>query len=240
MFLSAALKQEELNKIYQPAKTLLCKERQVFFMKTVWYEKYRGLIVLFIVSLSFILCGIAEGFMTADNVRNDCLRLHIPANSDSSEDQSVKLKVRDEILKTAEALFNNCGSAEEARKIILDNKALLEETADKILKENGFDYSSSLSVEKEFFETRSYDNVTLPAGEYTACKITLGEGKGQNWWCVMFPGICLPAASGDSSDEVYAVFGTRGGDFVTGKSGYKIKFRIVEIVEELLQSSNKQ
>lgn len=206
-------------------------------MKTEWYEKYRGIIALFVISLSFIFCGIAEGFVTADNVRNDCLRLHIPANSDSEEDQAVKLKVRDEILNEAGELFEDCSTAQEAEEIILRNKDILQKTADRVLRENGFDYKATVSVEKEYFETRSYDNVTLPAGEYTACRITLGEGKGHNWWCVMFPGICLPAASGENTREVYAVFGENGGDFVTGKSGYKIKFRIVEIVEEILQSA---
>ena len=117
---------------------------------------------------------------------------------------------------------------------ILENKAFLEETANEVLRENGFSYTAKISIEEEYFETRQYEDVKLPSGTYTACKVILGEGKGQNWWCVMFPPLCLPAAMEKNEEEVYAVFGENGGDLVTEKSGYKIKFKIVEIVEEIM------
>lgn len=209
-------------------------------MRTYQNEKYGNIITVFVVSLSLIICFIAEGFAAAGNVKNDCLRLHILACSDSVEDQEVKLKVRDAVLECSEELFSGSASAEDACKKITENKDIIEDTADKVLKDNGFSYKAQLRIEKEYFETRQYGDVTLPAGEYTACKIILGEGKGHNWWCVMFPPICLPAAADNSEEDVYAVFGKNGGDLVTGKSGYKIKFKIVEIVEELIESAKNK
>ncbi len=209
-------------------------------MGTYKNEKYGNLITVFVVSLSFIICFIAEGFAAAEDVQSDCLRLHILAHSDSSEDQEVKLKVRDAVLECTKELFSDSISAEEACKRLTENKDTIEAAADSVLKENGFLYKSRLTVEKEYFETRAYGEVTLPAGEYTACKIILGEGNGHNWWCVMFPNICLPAATEKTEEDVYAVFGKNGGDLVTGKSGYKIKFKIVEIVEEFINSAKNK
>ncbi len=197
-------------------------------------RKYSNLTAVLFVGLIFIVCFIAEGFFAADTVKNECLRLHILAASDSAEDQQVKLMVRDEVLKFSRMLFSESTSSEEAVKGIEEHRAEIEAVADKVLCENGLPYRSHLYIDKEYFETRQYDNVFLPAGEYTACKIVLGEGQGHNWWCVMFPGICIPAASKDSEEDVYAVFGKNGGDLVTKKEGYKIRFRIVEAFQELI------
>lgn len=197
-------------------------------------KKYSGFVTSLAISLSLVVCFVAEGFCAADNVRNECLRLHILASSDSEEDQRVKLLVRDEVLKFTEALFSESTSSDEACRKIREHTEEIEAVADRVLSENGFTYKARLNIENEYFDTRQYDNVTLPAGEYTACKIILGEGKGHNWWCVMFPGICLPAATESTYEDVYAVFGQNGGDLVTGKQGYKIRFRIVEVFEQLI------
>lgn len=198
-------------------------------------KQYGNLILSLVLLTAVTLLSLTEGFITADTVREECLRLHILAASDSKEDQDVKLLVRDAVLKAGADIFSGSVSSDEAMEKISENKAFLEETANRVLRENGFSYKAHLTMEKEYFETRQYEDVRLPAGEYNACKITLGDGDGQNWWCVMFPPLCLPAVTKNNEAEVYAVFGENGGNLVTEKNGYKIKFRIVEIINEFIE-----
>ncbi len=204
-------------------------------MKTYYNSKHIEIISALILTFSLFISVVADGFMAAATVRQECLRLHILADSDAEEAQSVKLLVRDRLLESSEEIFTGNESSEEAAEKILRNKEKLEEIANEVLRENGFFYTASISVEDEYFETRQYDNMTLPAGTYKACKVILGSGEGKNWWCVMFPPLCIPAAVKNNEDEVYAVFGEDGGDLVTEKNGYVIRFRVVELFEEALE-----
>ncbi len=197
-------------------------------------EKKLNLIMAFILSISLILCSLADGFAAAKTVRDGCLRLHILASSDSEADQTVKLLVRDALLEAGADIFSGNSTSEQAAEMIMKNEKMLEEVADEVLRENGFEYTADIFIEDEYFETRQYDNIKLPAGTYKACKVILGEGKGHNWWCIMFPPLCLSAAM-KKDDDIYAVFGENGGRLITEKSGYVIKFRIVEIVEEIIE-----
>ena len=174
--------------------------------------------------------------MAAATVQDECLRLHVLANSDSEADQRVKLIVRDALLAETADMFLSARSADEAVSLVLENKEYLEELARNVLRENGFSYGAGISVVTEYFNTREYDGVSLPAGNYEAVKVILGEGKGHNWWCVMFPSLCIPSVTEKTEDSVYGVFGENGGDLVTGKSGYKIKFRIVELAKEIVEA----
>ena len=205
-------------------------------MRTYKDEKLNTLLLLFCVAVSFIMIFICDGFAAADTVREECLRLHVLANTDSEEDQSVKLKVRDAILEETGDLFLSCTTASDAVSKTSEYKEEIEAVAEKVLYENGFSYGAHVFIEEEYFGTRQYDNVSLPAGNYTALKVVLGEGDGHNWWCVMFPPLCLPAVSESRDDSVYGVFGENGGNLVTGKSGYKVKFRIVEIAETIIEA----
>lgn len=119
-----------------------------------------------------------------------CLRLHIIANSDSEEDQAVKLKVRDAVLALVREDFS-AGSREEAVTELLSRGAEMQETAEQVLRVNGFDYGAQL-IEGEFdFPDRVYGDELYPAGRYEALRIVLGDGEGRNWWCVMFPPLCV-------------------------------------------------
>lgn len=200
-------------------------------------EKRLNLISIAVICISLILSVFFDGIATANEVRNDCLRLHILADSDESDAQNVKLAVRDALLDESSDLFIGTQNVEKAVQTVLENKSELEAVAEKVLKSYGFEYNARIVIEKEYFPTREYDGIKLPAGEYTACKVILGSGNGHNWWCIMFPPLCLPAAerkdvTEDKSDSVYAVFGNEGTSFITETNGYKIKFRIVEIFEE--------
>lgn len=120
----------------------------------------------------------------------DCLRLHIIANSDSEEDQAVKLKVRDAVLDCVRTEFK-ASDREEAERELMLLGGRLQETAEKVLSENGMDYGAQLVAGSFYFPDRSYGEGFYPAGEYHALRIVLGEGSGENWWCVMFPPLCL-------------------------------------------------
>ena len=205
-------------------------------MRTYKDEKNNTLLLVLCVMVAFIMIFVSEGFTAAGNVREECLRLHVLANTDSEEDQSVKLKVRDAILEETGELFVSCKTASEAVSEASAYKEEIKAVAERVLNENGFSYGAEVLIEEEYFGTRQYDNVSLPAGNYTALKVLLGEGEGHNWWCVMFPPLCLPAVSESLEDSVYGVFGENGGNLVTGKSGYKVKFRIVELVENIIEA----
>ena len=126
-------------------------------------------------------------------LRGAVLRLHVIAHSDAPRDQAVKLLVRDALLGDSEALAA-VQSKQQATQTAEALTAQFRRTAVRVLWENGFDYGAAVSLERTAFPTRTYNGVTLPAGQYDALRVVLGAGKGQNWWCVMFPPLCLPAA----------------------------------------------
>ena len=164
-------------------------------------------------------------------VRENVLRLHVIANSDTEADQSVKLKVRDAVLENGSGIFDGSVTAENAAEKLAPRTGELEETADKVLAENGADYRTRVEIGEEYFNTRTYEDVTLPAGRYTAVQVVLGEGKGKNWWCVMFPPMCLPAA--EKQTELDAVLSEDGVKLVRSDPKYEIRFKSVEIFERI-------
>lgn len=169
-----------------------------------------------------------------DSIRDKMLRMHVIANSDSDYDQKLKLKVRDAVLIAGKEIFDGSVTADEAEEKILPHIETLKQTALQVVKDEGYDYDVRITVQKEYFATRTYENsVTLPAGYYTAVKVIIGEGAGQNWWCVMFPPMCLPAA--DAECEISDVLTDDETEIVTGTQKYQLKFKIVEIIEGLFR-----
>lgn len=170
---------------------------------------------------------------SAQTVKDDVVRLHILANSNSEIDQEVKLKVRDALLKTNASILSDSVTKENAKEHFEASKKILLKTAKETLKENGFDYDVNITLQEEYFETRTYGDLTFPAGQYTALKVVLGEGEGKNWWCVMFPPLCIPAADGLETNESTADYLTESGEkIVSGGEKYIIKFKFLEIYEE--------
>ena len=188
--------------------------------------------------IALIICGVLNinAFsQQCDNIREKMLRMHVIANSDSEEDQQLKLKVRDAVLLAGEKLFDGSVTATEAKEKITPHIDYLENIALETIKNEGFDYNVKITVEKEYFNTRTYENsVTLPAGYYTAVKVIIGEGKGQNWWCVMFPPMCLPTAVAEC--EISDVLTEDETEIVTETEKYKFKFKIVEFFEEIFNN----
>lgn len=213
------------------------------FTRKVFNEK-RDRVFLSIVACTavlYIAFSCTYFASAAQTVKDDVVRLHILANSDNSVDQKTKLCVRDAILEKNTLLLTEGVTVDNAMLYFEKSKDELLKTAEKTLKENGCDYGVSISLGKEYFETRQYDGLTFPAGEYTALKVVLGKGEGHNWWCVMFPPLCVPAADGiDVKNEETSEFLTESGNnIVNNGKKYKIKFKILEIYEELKNSFTK-
>ena len=202
------------------------------------FNERRDKIFLSVIAVAIILyTAFSFTYFSASSqsVRADVVRLHILANSDSKKDQAVKLLVRDALLNENTNLLSRGVTTDNAKEYFLENKEILLATAKETLKKNNFDYDVSISLGKEYFETRRYGELIFPAGEYTSLKVILGNGKGHNWWCVMFPPLCVPSASDIETDESKtADYLTHGGEkIVTGGNKYIIKFKILEIYEEL-------
>ena len=161
-----------------------------------------------------------------EGIRDSCLRLHIKANSDSDEDQALKLKVRDAVLSVSEQIFADCGSEAEAYAAASQNIELLNKTAQNAVYENGYHYLTTVSVGDAWFETRHYEDFTLPAGTYEAVRINIGNGEGKNWWCIMFPALCIPSVS-NSMDEM----DEKEQEIVTEPERYVVRFKVVEIFQ---------
>lgn len=119
------------------------------------------------------------------------IRFHVLANSDSEEDQALKMKVKDEVISFIAPKLENSSSIEESREILKENNDKIIEIATKCIKDNGYNYSVSTTLGKENFPTKVYGNITLPQGEYEAFRVLIGEADGANWWCVMFPPLCF-------------------------------------------------
>ena len=166
-------------------------------------------------------------------IYNSTIRLHVLANSDSEDDQALKLKIRDAILKKMTAL--EAKSKSEALKIIEENKENLIEIAEDVAKKEGYDYEIDIDIGNESYPTRYYDDFALPAGIYTSVRVIIGKGEGQNWWCVLFPPLCMSSAlKFDKEETVDAGLTKDQYSIITGTSGkYRVKFKLFEMASQL-------
>ncbi len=162
-------------------------------------------------------------------IYNSTIRLHVLANSDSERDQEVKLKVRDALLEHISKYESD--SKEQTLMMISSEREYLEELAEQTLEKEGIIDTVSIKIGKEEYPRRDYEGFSLPAGEYTSVRVVIGEGKGQNWWCVLFPPLCTAQAI-EYDDEAYISAGLTKEQYymITGNSGeYEIKFKLLEI-----------
>ena len=160
----------------------------------------------------------------------DILRFHVVANSDSEEDQLVKLQVRDAVLAAVEAVTVGVDSKDAAEILLAENMQILENAANKVLAEQGISQRATVCLGQEEFPTRDYDTFSLPAGVYDSLRITIGAGEGRNWWCVVFPGLCIPAASEDTqSVAVGAGLTDSLTGAITGEEKYEVRFFLLDV-----------
>ena len=195
-----------------------------------------------LISLIFLLAASLkfESFDT-NPVYASVFRLHIRANSNSKEDQATKLAVRAALLPFTAELFADCKGLSDAVNVAKTESHAILSHINSTLAALGADYGARISVGKEEFPERNYGGEVYPAGEYTALIVSLGEGEGQNWWCVLFPSLCLSAVKGaEESIEVgltpdqYRTITESGGKDAAPAPKYRLKFRFLELIEELL------
>lgn len=160
------------------------------------------------------------------------IRLHVLANSNSKEDQELKLKVRDGMLDTVASLTESCTSKSEAEAVLKASTELLRENAEATLRENGSPYSVTVTVGQEKYPEREYEGLRLPSGEYCSLRVMIGEAEGKNWWCVLFPPLCVGAASGVKEELVSVGFTPDQIRVLTDTESpkYRIRFKILDII----------
>lgn len=195
----------------------------------------RILLWLLLVAVAAATVYGADCLFTQRSLTEKTVRLHVVANSDSEADQAQKLRVRDAVVQTASALTARCKTAAEAERCLRDGLGSIETAAEQVLRREGCAYPVSVSLQEEEFETRRYDTFTLPAGRYPALRVVLGEGAGHNWWCVVFPSLCM-AASADEVAQAAAAggFDDSEGALVTGgEETYILRFKTMEWLQAL-------
>lgn len=185
------------------------------------------------VCCAFVVCCLLSmtGFYGAcEDISEEVFRLHVIAHSDSEQEQSLKLRVRDALVRETAALFEKCESKEDAMRLAGENQKQLQACAQRVVRESGFDHPVAVSVTKAYFNTRVYDSFTLPAGEYDALRVVIGSGRGKNWWCVLFPSLCFSAAG---SGELDRVMNDGEQAIITEPERYEVRFGIVEWFENI-------
>ena len=189
---------------------------------------------LTIASITIFLMGAISAIVAnTDDITDKFVRFHIIGNSDSTEDQSVKMKVREEIFKSLN--LKGINSKEAALSFFSKNQSKIEETANKTLEENGFPYRAKVKIGERKFPIREYTDFSLPSGTYQAVSIELGEAMGQNFFCVMYPGLCIIEGVSENNTEILnSTFSDREIKTITGEN-VVIKFKIAEIFNKIRQ-----
>ena len=181
----------------------------------------------------FVLAALCSFFPFAaacGQLPRDVVRLHVVANSNGAEDQAVKLLVRDAVLEEAARWYQGAGSMEEASSQLCTHLQSIAGTARQVLGEQGVGYSATAQMTEMYFPTRDYGDFRLPAGRYRTLRVTLGEGAGKNWWCVVFPSLCLPAAT---QEEALLTLPEGERQVVEGGRDVQVKLKAVELWESL-------
>lgn len=208
-------------------------------MKKILVFMLSIIVVFFISFKSFNLFHKSTSVGQKD-ISNKIIRFHVLANSDSIEDQSLKLKVKDEIIKYMMPKLDKSSSIDESRKILKENDKEIKKIAENIINKNGYKYSVNTYLGQDLFPIKTYGNITLPQGKYEAYKIVIGNGQGQNWWCVMFPPLCfVDVTKGEVStkkteQKMKKVLKEEELKCINNsKNSYEIKFKVIEKINKL-------
>lgn len=212
-------------------------------------KKFSILIIIIICILLVLpINNSVKGSVTQEDIAKKIIRFHVIANSDSDKDQQLKLKIRDEILKFIEPKLKKSASLEDSRNILKLNNNEMKKIAEEIIKNNNFNYPVKTSLCKDNFPVKEYGNIVLPAGEYEAYKIIIGNGKGKNWWCVMFPPLCFiditkgEVSTKETSDEMRRVLTEDEYSIVdnTEESTVILKSKVLEIFNSIFKVSKNE
>ena len=177
-----------------------------------------------------------------EEIYDTVVRLHVLANSDSEEDQALKLMVRDRILEVIAPAVEGCSSQSEAIAAIGGIMDDIEDAAEEVVRSEGFDYDVSVEIGEEYYPTKNYESCAFPRGEYVSLRVCIGDAEGENWWCCLFPTLCLSAASEDNSksnEDAFISAGLTSEQYKiitdTGSAKYKIRFKILETIQGLFK-----
>ena len=169
------------------------------------------------------------------DISDSVFRLHVIANSDSNEDQSLKYKVRDNLLKYMNNICSDCSSKQEAIDLVTEHQEEFKQVALDTIKKEGYSYNVKINIGNFEFPTKQYGDISLPAGYYDALRVEIGEAKGRNWWCVMFPSLCfIDVSSGivpeESKEELQNILSDEEYSIISNNSdnGIKLKFKLIE------------
>lgn len=186
------------------------------------------------------ICAFAE---SRRGITEDVFRLHVIANSDSDEDQALKLRVRNAVLEASADIFGGAVSADDAKRLSEENLQLFEAAAAAEIAASGYDYPVHCEVGTVHFDRRVYGSAELPEGDYSALRVIIGEGEGKNWWCVMFPALCLPAVT--NTDEVLSLAAENGAisaeelELMQDPENYEVKLYFAEVIKKFCEKLNK-
>ncbi len=208
--------------------------------KEILLNRKIQLVIILIICIS---ASIGIFLNKKDSLNKKVIRFHVLANSDSNLDQTVKLKVKDNVINYIHPLLEKSSSLDESRKILNENKEEIISIANKTLKENGQDYVATAELAKQQFPVKSYGNIVFPSGEYEAFRILLGKAEGKNWWCVMFPPLCFVDVKNAVADETMEkeLKKTLSNSEIESISQNnkeektKFKFKSVEVIKDLMK-----
>jgi len=217
------------------------------FISIVKSSVFKRLIIVLLLLILFIfISAISYVSAVSNNIANGVFRLHVIANSDSPEDQNLKYIVRDELIKYMNTLAKDCNSKQEVIEIAKNNISNFENIAKKTIKDNGFNYNVTVEIGNFDFPTKTYGDITLPAGTYDSLKIKIGKSEGQNWWCVMFPPLCfVDVTTGivpeESKKEMKEAMPEEEYSLIsnTNNSEVNFKFKLIEFFENIKLMSKK-
>ena len=177
-----------------------------------------------------------------EEIYDTVVRLHVLANSDSEADQALKLKVRDRVIELVSPAVESCTSQAEAIAAIGTIMEDLELAAEDVVRAEGYDYDVNLLIGEEYYPTKTYETCAFPEGEYVSLRVCIGEAEGQNWWCCLFPPLCLSAASDDSeksNEDAFISVGLTGDQYKliteSNKPQYKARFKILETFQKIFK-----
>ena len=195
---------------------------------------------LLICTIVITCAALVAGFLPIHGegeIYDTVVRLHVIANSDSEEDQTLKLKVRDRIIEVVDPAVRNCRSQSEAIAAIGGIMGDIQAAAEDVIEAEGFDYSVSVVITEEQYPTKNYESCAFPEGEYVSLQVKIGESEGENWWCCLFPPLCLSAATDEKSNEdAFISVGLTDEQYKiiteTKSPKYRVRFKILEVFEK--------
>lgn len=198
---------------------------------------YKRILIVFFTICSVLLFLGTLPLRGEAKVYDSVVRLHVLANSDSEEDQALKLKVRDALLERTAPLLSPCTSREEACAALEAHMDELQQIAEEIIRAEGYDYPVTILLGEEEYPEKNYDSVCFPSGKYTSLRVCIGNAEGQNWWCCLFPPLCLgnSTVSSEDAEDAFISVGLTPDQYKiitrTEKPVYRVRFKILELLQ---------